>query len=69
MTWISILGPKHTFFLVAVQPESSNLKRKKNSIAFGRAPQREAESQPISQSPGKQSVTQSVGQAGRQTGR
>ena len=35
-----------------------------NSIAFGTAPRREADSQP-----GKQSVRQSVGQAGRQTGR
>ena len=35
-----------------------------NSTAFGKAPRREADSQPISQS-----VRQAVGQAGRQTGR
>ena len=28
MTWISIPGPKHTFLLVAVQPESSNFEKK-----------------------------------------
>ena len=54
---------------------------KQNSTAFGKAPQREANSQPISQSSsqsgsqsgsqsakqaGSQSVRQSVGQAGRQ---
>ena len=27
MTWISIPGPKHTFLLVAVQPESSIKKK------------------------------------------
>ena len=27
MTWISTPGPKHTFLLVAVQPEFSNLKK------------------------------------------
>ena len=33
MTWISIPGPKHTFLLVVVQPESSNFE-KKNSIPW-----------------------------------
>ena len=28
MTWISIQGPKHTFLLVAVQPESSSIGKK-----------------------------------------
>ena len=41
----------------------------KNSIAFGKAPRREAESKHISQSPGKWSVRQSVRQASRQRGR
>ena len=45
------------------------VRRYKNPIAFGKAPRREADSQPMSQSSGKQSVRQSVGQAGWQTGR
>ena len=28
MTWISIPGPKHTFLLVAVEPEASNFEKK-----------------------------------------
>ena len=28
MTWISMPGPKHTFLLVAMQPESSNFEKK-----------------------------------------
>ena len=38
-----------------------------NSISFGKAPRREADSQPISQS-GRQAVSQAVTSAGRQTG-
>ena len=41
---------------------------KKNSFAFGKAPRREADSQPISQS-GRQAVSQAVSQASRQADR
>ena len=32
MTWISIPGPKHTFLVVAVQPEPSNFNKKKSVL-------------------------------------
>ena len=34
LTWISIPGPKHTFLLVAVQPQSSNFEKKLPSFGL-----------------------------------
>ena len=54
--------------MVALKLQQFQYNPKGNSIAFGKAPQREADSQPISQSV-RQAVSQAVSQASRQAGR